>query len=202
MKKSRIDYSAYQKTGNIVLGFHGCDKKVGERIIKSQTEHLTPSKNDYDWLGSGIYFWLNDPIRAYEWAVQSKKVSEPFVVGAIIDLGNCLNLSERVAVRSLRRSYEEVKLSLEIAGKDISEIANKRDDKGGFKLLRPLDCAVINNLVETASAMGTIFDTVYGYFQEGTDAYPGAGIREKSHIQICVRNKECIKGYFLPRSEE
>ena len=37
------------------------------------------------------------------------------------------------------------------------------------------------------------------YFQEGKDAFEGSGIKEKSHIQICVRNTDCIKGYFLPR---
>ena len=46
---------------------------------------------------------------------------------------------------------------------------------------------------------GISFDTVCGYFQEGNDAYLGSGIREKSHIQVCVRNTDCIKGYFLPR---
>ena len=45
------------------------------------------------------------------------------------------------------------------------------------------------------------FDTVYGYFQEGKDAFPDSGIKEKSHIQVCVRNPNCIKGYFLPREK-
>ena len=46
---------------------------------------------------------------------------------------------------------------------------------------------------------GVFFDTVYGYFQEGKEAFPGAGVREKSHIQICVKNLSCIKGYFIPK---
>lgn len=33
-------------------------------------------------------------------------------------------------------------------------------------------------------------------FTEGKPLYPGAGFHEKSHIQICVRNPNCIKGYF------
>lgn len=43
------------------------------------------------------------------------------------------------------------------------------------------------------------FDSVRGVFFEGTELYPGAGFREKDHIQICIRNPNCIKGYFLPR---
>lgn len=37
------------------------------------------------------------------------------------------------------------------------------------------------------------------FFSEGERIYPGAGIREKTHVQICVRNPNCIKGYFSPR---
>ena len=36
------------------------------------------------------------------------------------------------------------------------------------------------------------------YFWEGQELYPNAGFREKNHIQICVCNPNCIKGYFLP----
>lgn len=29
--------------------------------------------------------------------------------------------------------------------------------------------------------------------------YPEAGFTEKNHIQICIRNPNCIKSFFLPR---
>jgi hypothetical protein len=55
-----------------------------------------------DWLGTGIYFWENSARRALDWAKFAKEhpkftrtqVRHPFVVGAIIDLGNCLDLLE------------------------------------------------------------------------------------------------------------
>ena len=37
------------------------------------------------------------------------------------------------------------------------------------------------------------------YFWEGDDLYPGAGMKEKNHIQICIRNIDCVKGFFIPR---
>jgi len=46
------------------------------------------------------------------------------------------------------------------------------------------------------------YDSVRGVFFEGEDLYPDAGFKEKNHIQICVRNRNCIKGYFLPREKE
>lgn len=42
------------------------------------------------------------------------------------------------------------------------------------------------------------FDTVREVFVEGDELYPIAGFKEKNHIQICVRNLNCIKGYFNP----
>lgn len=43
------------------------------------------------------------------------------------------------------------------------------------------------------------FDSVRGAFTEGVPAYPGTQFGDKNHIQVCVRNKKCIKGFFLPR---
>lgn len=37
-----------------------------------------------------------------------------------------------------------------------------------------------------------------GVFTEGGPIYPNAGFVEKTHIQICIINPNCIKGYFAP----
>lgn len=64
-------------------------------------------------------------------------------------------------------------------------------------LLRKLDCAVINHLHQVRVSAGLpSFDTVRGFFLEGDRIYPGAGFLEKTHVQICVRNLDCIKGVF------
>ena len=55
------------KMGSFVLGYHGCDRKVGEAVLAGKKE-LKQSKNEHDWLGHGIYFWENNPQRALDWA--------------------------------------------------------------------------------------------------------------------------------------
>lgn len=75
---------------------------------------------------------------------------------------------------------------------------NRTVSEGGDLLLRDLDCAVINNLHRAMKVKKQPFDSVRAAFWEGEDAYPGACFRELSHIQICVRNPNCIKGYFDP----
>lgn len=53
----------YTVTPGLVFGFHGCDQAVADAVIQSK-DVLRPSKNSYDWLGHGIYFWENN-IKAY-----------------------------------------------------------------------------------------------------------------------------------------
>ena len=42
----------------LYLGFHGCEKQLAMEILL-QKKDFHQSTNDYDWLGSGIYFWEN-----------------------------------------------------------------------------------------------------------------------------------------------
>jgi hypothetical protein len=77
---------------------------------------------------------------------------------------------------------------------------NRKAKESDELMLRELDCAVIetvHTIMEETGEDG--FDSVRGVFFEGAEIYPRAGFREKDHIQICIKNPNCIKGYFLPR---
>ena len=66
-------------------------------------------------------------------------------------------------------------------------------------LLRNLDCAVIERINDIRTSQEQEqFDSVRGVFVEGKPAFEGSSIAEKTHIQICIRNQNCIKGYFAP----
>ena len=167
---------------------------------------LKPSHNDYDWLGHGVYFWENNEQRALQFAEEASKrksssIKEPFVIGAVIDLGYCLDLTDMSCLAEIKQSYDALRDAFVKAGKDLP--INKNIGANGDLLLRHLDCAVIeyehaiNEMAKVKS-----FDSVRGVFTEGNDLYPGGGIKEKNHIQICVRNPNCIKGYFLPRIKD
>ncbi|RVN85969.1 hypothetical protein [Sinorhizobium meliloti] len=178
------NYPAY------VLGYHGCYKAVGMAALTGASP-LLPSEKAYDWLGSGIYFWENDPERALEW-----------VLGAIIDLGNCLDLITRKYVPLIQTSYRMLKSQIEATGGKMPVNSDAKGDKNSDKLVRKLDCAVINYVHEIAKeAALPAFDTVRGLFPEGNEIYDGARFHERTHTQIAVRNDACIKGFFLPRGE-
>lgn len=194
--------SLYSRRSNLVIGFHGCDRSIVEKVLNGQ-EELIKSQNDYDWLGHGIYFWENNETRALQYAeemVKRKKttVKSPAVIGAIIDLGHCMDLTDSVYLEELKDAYKTMEKSFELAGKEMPQ--NKDVGSSTDKLLRRLDCAVIqaaHTINEEAGGMS--YDSVKGVFWEGKPLYPNAGFAEKNHIQICVLNPNCIKGYFLPR---
>lgn len=181
-----------------IIGFHSCDKQVGLRVLNGEDE-LLPSKNSWDWLGGGIYFWEQNPFRALEYATECAQrkqfnkipIKTPFVIGAIIDLGNCLNLVESSSLKILSSSYRDLKKTYEEGGKEMP--VNKKNN-------RALDCDVIEHIHQyNLSSHEHPYDTVRCAFPEGEEAYPTSHISSRLHIQVCVRNTACIKGFFLPR---
>lgn len=187
----------YASRSNIIFGFHGCDKKVRDDLVSNKID-FNASHNAYDWLGFGWYFWENNYQRAYDWAVSvaehpqnsKHKITTPAVLGCVLCLGKCFDLTDSKFIPEIKTAYQY-----------LSSIDNALpENKKGF--LRFLDCAVI----ETVHAMRkdlklSSYDSVRSVFWEGEEPYEGAGFRDKNHIQICIRNPNCIKGLFLPRTK-
>lgn len=181
---------------SFVLGYHGCDRQVGEKILSGEIQ-FRRSEEDYDWLGPGVYFWEADPKRAFEWArekTEQGSYNEPFAVGAVIDLGNCLDLMSRDSLDLLKESYESLVATRKKAG--MARLPSNTG-KPPDRVLRRRDCAVISHLHEAILDAGDEpFDTVRGLFTEGKPTYPGAGFQEKTHVQIAVCTLAVIKGTF------
>ncbi|HEV3341782.1 MAG TPA: hypothetical protein VG125_15555 [Pirellulales bacterium] len=183
-----------ERFARIVLGYHGA--KAGEAAVYAKklligevsVEEWKPSENEYDWLGQGIYFWEHSPERARRWAG-----ADGIVVGAVIQLGNCLDFTDLRYTSLLRQSHANV-------GRDYrSRNLTLPDNSGRDLKLRKLDCLVINSL---SLAMPEDVHTVRGAFEEGDEAFPGAASKMETHIQIAVRNRQCILGIFRPTFDE
>ena len=186
----------YSKRPSLIVGFHGCDEKIRNEIVANHRE-MKPSCNKYDWLGQGFYFWENNYERALSFAEEQKqrgRIETPSVLGAYIDLGNCLDLLDSYHLTKLQGTFLQLKKSFELLGQDLP--TNKPIPTSSDLILRPLDCAVIE---AHAAQMSPTLDSVRGVFWEGEDLYPGAGMKEKNHIQISIRNINCIKCFFIPR---
>ncbi len=199
----------------IVIGFHGCDQSVADKIIK-QGEKLSNSGNDYDWLGHGIYFWEGSHKRALEWAKQNSKIAKPAVIGVFIKLGNCLDLLDSEHIKKVATAYKILKKECESLDRPLPQNRIYTDD---ISFVRELDCRVILRLQQLnneaiAKELGlpeikadlkrkiqrhpNFIDSVRGMFPEGKELYDGAGFRAKNHIQLCIINPNSIIGYFNP----
>ena len=190
----------YQRLPSWVLGFHGTDAGTVKKVLNSQSANLRPSNNDYDWLGDGIYLWENDPERARSFILEKMQREgdrrKPAVIGAVIDLGFCMNLVDRPALMELQAAYRDLKEDSELLGFPMPENKGPTDDL----LRRFLDKAVFDQVHMLRSQQELPeYQTVRSPFLEGKPLYENTFFRSKTHIQIAVRDPSCIKGYFLPR---
>jgi len=192
----------YSTRSNLILGFHGCEKAEQKKLINNPS-YIKSSNESFDWLGHGMYFWENNPRRGLLWAELKMKagtLKEPSVIGAVIELGRCLDLLDSRNIELLKNCYNLFKSESEELDKPIPTNINHPLSTGRDKDLRYLDCAVIEYTHSFLKAKNEMpFDSVRAAFIEGEPIYPGAGFNDKTHIQICIINPDCIKGFFLPR---
>lgn len=76
----------YDVRPNTIIGFHGCDLSVRNKLI-TDPNTVEVSNKPYDWLGNGFYFWENNYTRAKQWAENKAakgEIGSPAVVGAVL----------------------------------------------------------------------------------------------------------------------
>lgn len=169
-----------------VLAYHGCDRDFAESMIRGEIDidQWKVSRNVYDWLGHGIYFWEYAPDRAEKWR------SKGGVVGAIIQIGNCLDLTDTASTTLLAQQFTVVRQAF---------IDDNKTPPVNQRGRNNLDCLVINELAESIQKInGLEIDTVRCPFLEGDPAFDGSKILAESHVQLAVRNQACILGVFRP----
>jgi hypothetical protein len=182
----------HRLSSSFVLGFHGCDETVGEKLLAG--DKFKNSENVYDWLGAGMYFWESDPRRGLDWAVDRSKnpnsrIKIPFVVGAVVDLGLCLDLTTSEAAVKIKTAHDSLVKTYVSAGRALP--VNKK--------LRPeLDCAVINWLHYIRKRDDEEpFDSVKGAFIEGDPIYASANFSKRRTSRLPCVIPNVSKAYFV-----
>ena len=186
----------------LVLAYHGCNLDTAQELLGGS--QFQQSTRDYDWLGTGSYFWENDVARAYQWANEPRRnFAHPSVVGAVIELGNCLDLTTQSGISAVKLAHKQFS---DVLKRDGAPLPKNEDPPKGLRgdiIIRRLDCAVMNYLfdqvlrtVQESDPKSQPYTTVRSLFPEGKKLYAGAGFKDKTHIQICVRETEQILGVF------
>ena len=190
-----------RRSAGLVIGFHGCERATARDLLAGKAFAL--SRNPYDWLGSGVYFFEADARRARMFLEQSWRRSPPAkalpiaaVIGAFIDLGHCLDLTTQDGIADVGLGYES------LADQRANENRAMPKNRGGAgNPLRDLDCAVINHVHDLRALAGdSPYTTVRGAFPESGSAYPGSDLTALGHIQIAARDPQAILGLFRPET--
>lgn len=92
----------------LVLAYHGCDACTRDDLVSRRLSGLDLSRNQYDWLGDGIYFFENDHKRALSLAQHShdhperlytkRPIGTPAVVGAVLRLEKVLDMTTQEGI--------------------------------------------------------------------------------------------------------
>lgn len=189
-------YADYHRT---VVGYHGTKKSTALRIIQGESV-FDPSENEDDWLGHGIYFWEYAPQQAWLWAQQRKRSKgwddEIAVVASMIRLGFCFDLLDPENVKDLGRFHQAYEKGMRENGHPlpVNVMSHKR-----------LNCGVFQFAYTYMESQGDTVDTCRAVFVPSTKVdriWGGSGINAHAHIQVCVRNADCILGTWLVKPIE
>lgn len=161
------------------IGYHGTSAGAAQRILSSGFEI---SRNDYDWLGDGAYFFQDAPVRAKEWAEQ-RFGDDAAVIGAEIELADCIDLLDVPWHAEIGRAYFRYLAVLDQRAQSLP-----RQSTGAHRL----DRSVMNYLVDLLDDEETPVSAVRAAFAEGEPPFPGSALLNRSHVQIAVRAARAI----------
>ena len=182
-----LTFHDYNRT---IIGYHGTTAEIAERLVDG--EAFAESANEDDWFGKGVYFWEYAPKQAWWWSTKFKSKKHPAVVGAIIRLGNCLDLLDPLNVATLKRFHDDTLAKWRAAKAEIPRNGNQHKN---------LDCALFNLFYGQSEVPIETARAVYVPTESAKRAWPRSWIYEEAHIQICVRKPENILAVWRVRKD-
>jgi hypothetical protein len=162
-----------------VLGYHGTSRKAVEAVLGGAP--LQISRNQWDWLGDGVYFWEYGPVRAWEWA-RERHGEQAAVLRATIALEGCLDLADLPGTRDLARVFGPFCAKMKEVGASLPVQKGKQHG---------LDRAVINFFAEEVDPPVRV---VRAPFIEGERLWDGSALWDRSHVQLAVRDGGLLAG--------
>jgi hypothetical protein len=170
-----------------IYGYHGTSRAKAESILENG---FRASDNDYDWLGTGIYFFQDAPLRAKQWA-QQQHPDNPAVICSSIRLENCIDLLDIGWQPLLKNAYNAFVERYQYNNRPLPKQNPDRSKA------HRLDCAFFNFAIELISRQLQPVDSVRAAFMEGERLFPDSAIFELAHIQIAIRNLALITALDL-----
>jgi len=155
----------------ILIGFHGTSRSAAEQIL---ARGFLTSANEYDWLGDGIYFFQDAPLRAQEWARKHYGAEAAVLRCEVVDrdMMDLLDIKWWDALCWVSAEYHRRVTNLPHQ----SQGAHRRDR------------AVINFCVQLMATLGISIRLVRAAFIEGQPLFEASALYQRSHVQFAVRD--------------
>jgi hypothetical protein len=193
-----LHVSLLEVPAGTVVGYHATSTVTARAILAGKQFRV--SRNPYDWLGDGVYFWEAAPERAWEWAhtarAQGRLGPDIAVVGARIRLERCLDFHDTRWHAQFRAVYDILRERYQRSGKPLPR-QTARGEHGW-------DREVINYLANVVyRATGITVGVVRAPFREPEDEplFAGSGLYRGAHVQIAVRDRRLIEDRWSARGE-
>lgn len=197
----------------MVRGFHGTTMERAEQILRAGFEQ---SKNDWDWLGKGAYFFEDAPSIARDWSEQmverlDKKgiAAKPAVVSATLNLEGCIDLLDNELVASMKLCADRLAsggalktqhgLRLRSAESRSFVIADYAMPLASHRY-NAADCQVINALWGFLRDDGFSATSVRAPFVLGKQLYSNSFFFHETHVQIAVIERSIISDVVIEPS--
>lgn len=198
--------------GHLVVAYHGCDAVVRDDLVSRRISQLSHSRNEYDWLGPGAYFFEGDAARALKFAEASHKhpdklytkepILSPAVVGVVLCIQHWLDMTTQEGLQEFAYAHAAFIGLLDREGVPHPENLRVNDEDADI-LLRKLDNAVFTHLHEVRDTLSMqSYQAVRAAFPQGQPIAVNSGFRLDTHIQIAVRDDACILGWFYPDGDK
>lgn len=175
-----------------IRGYHITSAEAAEKILD---EGFEQSRNTYDWLGRGVYFFQEAPDFALHWGASDRKVgqfADPVVLGADIHFQGFMDLLDWTWGQALHKTFDALDAANDAGFRHAQSLQKPMqfgvDERQGHWL----DQYVIEATAKTAGLDGNEIRGVRSVFFEGQLIYPGSHIADRQHLQIAVRDTTAI----------
>lgn len=194
-----------------VRGYHGTTLPRAQQIVTQG--HFRISRNDYDWLGRGAYFFQDAPLRAWKWAchwVAPRTNEQAAVVSVDIDLQGCFDLLDIANWRFIQLAHSMLNGTRRQRPPAVRSPTGQRHhiiSPGSVKGVtgnNVEDCETIRLALRIyRKSTGKIVRSVRGSFIEGQQLYTNSYFFDHSHVQIAVLHPTAIirRTYLLEDSQ-
>jgi hypothetical protein len=184
--------------------YHGTTVELAKRIFDQRKFKV--SRNTYDWLGPGVYFYQDSPLKALAWAQryaveECAKGTAAAVIAVDIDLSSSFDIFRPENHEILVEVHRQTKANpTELQNVKQHRPVLRREDGERFHLFnsQPLghDRLMGNNFVDAKTVSRAIqivtdkrqvaYNCARYFFWEGKELYSGSYFFDHSNLQLCI----------------